>query len=221
MSRCGKRVNLPSNYNGFLLVFNEPNNPEPFGCDITPQEAVARFQRLRKALPQAKMVIGGVSIWAIEWLKSFLEEYKLSGGEVPDIEALAVHAYIEEWITVDIVRAFMLKTRSFTSLPVWVTEMGSCDGLPETMDSLITMISGLKWVERYAAYTNRQSGHESWAICDGVVLFSWDGYLTPAGRAYRGGHTLDALHPSDLLCEAVDPSLSGPRDNQMEYHVQC
>ena len=186
MSRDGSIVNLPNNYSGFLLVFNEPNNPEPYGCNITPIVAIERYRILGNKFPKAKMVVGGISCWdsaySGDWLKTFCSLLKTQ--KLPKPYALAVHGYRESWITVSDIKSWWVKQQKIVGTKVWITEMGDTEGNVANLKSLIDWIKKQSWIERYAVFTNR-SNHEAWSIGDGVNLIDWNtGKLTAIGEYY-------------------------------------
>lgn len=192
MSFAGQMVSLPADYSGYLLVFNEPNNSAPYGSHLDPAEAAKRYLQLRQAFPQAKLVVGGISIWAIGWLQSFYAAVQQQDGRAPTPAAIAVHSYIEDWITVNEALRRLNEIHDFVQRPIWVTEFGACDGTANTMYQLVNFFENTTWVERYSAFTNRQQGTEPWAICSGTNLFSWNGQITAAGLVYQQAAQMSA-----------------------------
>lgn len=183
MSRCGEDIEIPKDYSGFLLVFNEPSNSEPYGCGITPTEGVKRYKALTEKYPSAKYVVGNVSLWDVyydEWLKTFLDS--CDGCKRPD--ALAFHAYIESWIDIKTIKGWAsLYRKTFPGYRFWITELADTKGRPEEFSELLSWLDGQSdWLDRYAVFTNRASGSEAWYPKGwNVQLVNPDGELTPLG----------------------------------------
>ncbi len=182
MAYSGKTNRLQRGYNGYLLVFNEPNLPPPNGCNLTPQEAAARYGQLRMDFPDAKMVVGGWSVFAKDWARDFVNELKAQ--DIPLPERWHVHAYTEEWITPAKAKEFLLYYQNLTGGTYWITEFGSPAGKLDDFKSMTTWFSEQTWIERVAAYTNRQPGNAAWAIGAGVELVKDDATLTNIGAYY-------------------------------------
>jgi hypothetical protein len=186
MSRDGSIVDLPADYAGYLLVFNEPNLKEPNGCDVAPDEAAVRYRALIKAYPQAKMVVGGVSAWDSVYSGSWLKCFKsmITCLKVPRPYAYHVHGYVESWITAAHLKSWWTKQHTLLGGKLWITEYNDTGGNIANLSSLTSWIEGRTWIERYAAFTNRSHG-EPWAIGDGVNLVDWEtGALTASGKYY-------------------------------------
>jgi hypothetical protein len=188
MSRCGEAVTLPKGYTGYLLVFNEPNNPEPYGCGISPATAMTRYKALVTVYPKAKMVVGAVSAWdsaySGTWLKTFVALVKSNKLAKP--YAYALHGYREEWITVKNLESWWTSQQKITGTKIWITEYNDVDGNLANVKALTSWLQSQSWVERYALFTNRSNG-ESWSIGSGVNLVDWKkGSLTTTGSYYAG-----------------------------------
>ena len=188
MSRCGEAVKLPKGYSGYLLVFNEPNNQEPYGCGISPATAISRYKALVTVYPKAKMVVGAVSAWdsvyAGNWLKTFVSQVK--SNKLPTPYAYALHGYREEWITVKNLESWWTSQQKLTGTKIWITEYNDVSGNLTNIKTLTTWLQSQSWVERYAIFTNRSNG-ESWSIGSGVNLVDWKkGTLTSTGSYYAG-----------------------------------
>jgi hypothetical protein len=160
---------IQSDYDGWLLVFNEPNLTTQ--SNLSPTEAVIRFNALRAYYPRARLICCGVSIWAGAWQREF---YALGGR--PD--AWHVHTYIEQWVTVGYIQSELTALHALTGGDYWVTEYGSMDGNLHDFKEITEWFEGQPWIARIAAYTKGDSA-ASWAI--GVELVNDDGSLTPIG----------------------------------------
>lgn len=186
MSREGQIPDLPASYSGYLLVFNEPNNPEPYGHPLEPAEAARRYEAIRAALPSARLVVGGVSAWAIDWVRGFLENVTRQP------RYWHTHGYVERYadstryITPAQLIAWWKALHRLTGGAYWITEFGSCRGWVADYKALISWMKRRPWIHRCAAYTSRQSVKDPARICSGVNLINWTtGRLTAAGRYYR------------------------------------
>lgn len=187
ITRCGlvsELEGLPKDYDGYLLVFNEPNLPEPNGCPLTPEVAAGRYRALREAFPNTKMVVGNVSAWEIsDWLSHLAD---LVADNPP--YAWGVHGYVEKRITPeyisDLVNNFI--TEYSNSGRIWVTEAGVCSGNIEVLKTFLEELVGIEQIERIAFYTDNQPDGVSWGICDGRInLKDGKGGLTPMGETIR------------------------------------
>lgn len=193
MSGKGDITGIPTDYGGYLLLFNEPNNPEPYGRDIDPRDGAAIYKQVKEALPRAKLVVGGISAFcdvagfgsAHEWAIPFLDECDVLGVERP--ERWHIHGYVESWITADNLIDWWRRHRQLTGAVYWVTEYGTPGGTPEDFRRLTNFIKSCGWIERYAAFTNRVNGSEPWLPpgWESVSLLDYDtGELTEVGQIY-------------------------------------
>lgn len=179
MTWCGSLpANLPPTYSGPLLAFNEPNVVSQ--CNITPAQTVERYAALLARYPQADIIPAGTSAWANDWLTQFVGLVRSRGLRYP--RAFHVHAYVEEWLTLEVVKGKLAEAQRITGTPLWVTEYNVIPANPGTFAALTDWLSRQDWIERYAAYTNRQAG-EVWAL-PGADLVRPDGQLTESGARY-------------------------------------
>lgn len=188
ITRCGlsgELNGLPADYNGFLIVFNEPNLPEPNGCPLTPEDAASRYRNLRQDYPNAKMVVGNTSVWELgawqtnyNWLPRFAN---LITDDPP--YAWGTHGYVEEWITASNVTSWVGSFARKYGRRMWVTETGICSGNTDELTKLLDGLNRIKSVERVAFYTDYQPDNVPWGICDGrISLTEEDGDLTSPGQ---------------------------------------
>jgi hypothetical protein len=166
---------LPATYSGWILVLNEPNVTTQ--ANVTPAEAVRRLAVIRAYYPRARLLCCGVSIWAGDWMREF---WQLGGR--PD--AWHVHAYTESYITPDYIKRELTRMHALTGGAYWVTEYGSPEGDLEDFQEVTRWFEAQPWIERIAAYTNRQPDDVPWAIGDGVEMVNHDGSLSPIGEWY-------------------------------------
>jgi hypothetical protein len=184
MSRDGSIVNLPKDYSGYLLVFNEPNNPEPYGCHISAEVAINNYKILVQTFPNAKMVVGGTSSTAINWLTSFVSLIK--SEKLPKPYAYASHGYPQGNITVSKVKSEWTKAHNITGSKLWITEYSTVNGKLSDFKSMTDWIRKQPWIERYATFTNRSNPvTDIWEIKNKVDLIDWNtGNFTPMGKYY-------------------------------------
>jgi hypothetical protein len=188
MSRDGSMIDLPDNYSEYLLVFNEPNQKEPNGCDLPASESIIRYKALVSKYPNAKMIVGNVSAWdtvyAGNWLGEFTKTIADQNLKIP--YAYGLHGYIEEWITVLNLENFWEVQHSICGTKIWLTEIGDTFGNLTNFKQMIEWVKSKDWIERYAIFTNR-SNDEDWAIGNGVNLIDWNTQqLTNIGKYYAG-----------------------------------
>ncbi|HCE18464.1 MAG TPA: hypothetical protein DEQ80_11440 [Anaerolinea thermolimosa] len=182
MAYDGKIRHLPPDFEGYLLVFNEPNLGAPNGCGLSPAEAARRYASLRQELPHARLVVGGWSVFASDWIGNFIRE--LRDNNLPLPEYWHVHAYTEAWITPRVAQDFLTSYHNLTGGTYWITEYGSPAGNLEDFRSMTSWFLSQTWIERVAAYTNRQPADAPWAIGSGVELVKENATLTPIGAYY-------------------------------------
>lgn len=174
---------IPHDYAGNLLFLNEPNIKSQ--SNITPQAAVDKLAIVRQRYPLARVIGCGTSIWAAaSWVSAFLR----AGGVV---DAWHIHAYVEAWITPQHVIDYARQYHDMTGGAYWVTEYGVLDGDVGKMREITEAFMDMPWVERIAAYTNRQVSDQSWTIDKRVEMVRGDGSLTPVGEYYRNLPIMD------------------------------
>ena len=192
MSRNFEMVDLPLGYNGYLLVGNEPNVPEPYGAGIKANPALCRYTKLVERYTEAKMIVGGVSYWdkatSEIWLKAFRDQLKDYG--LPKPYGYHLHGYKRKsnaaWNLTSSIEAWWKKMHSWVNTPIWITEYNTLTGNASTLKKLTNWIKAQPWIERYACFTNRSTPADPWSIGDGVNLITQDGQLTNSGVYYAG-----------------------------------
>lgn len=166
---------IPASYGGPLLVLNEPDNPNQL--NITPQEAARRLAVVRQAYPQARIIAPGVLSYNLAWLENFIKLVQL-----PDV--WAYHAYVEGPYNSSAIIAQLDRMHQISGGVAWITEYGVLSGDLSEFVRLTEWMQAQPWIERYAAYTNRQDLSAAWAIARGVELVGDDGSLTEIGKWY-------------------------------------
>lgn len=186
--------NLPVDYDGFVLFLNEPNNPAPFGANITPQLAAERYAAFVQVRPQAKLVVGNVSAWSRVWMTDFLSELKTNYPDTPLPYYYGVHGYVESWITASQLNTYWSTMASYISLSLdgepfemWITEFADTTGDTESLNDILDVIESKSYISRFAYFTNRYDPEAAY-IPDGWYDFNLinnDGSLSPMGEVYK------------------------------------
>lgn len=175
---------IPQDYAGYILVFNEPNLPSQSNLSV--EEAVKRYKEVRNYYKFAKLVVGGTSIFATDYLEEFINDLKRDNFPLPDY--YHVHAYIEDWINLNYIKAQIEKYYKITGGNIWITEFNTV--YPHADNEFLEglkYLDSLDYVKRIAVYTNRQLDSDyiaGWALC-GCDLVNPDGSLTNKGTLYR------------------------------------
>jgi hypothetical protein len=183
MSRNGEDPNLPPDYNGYILLFNEPNNPEPYGHPIDPLEAVVIYLQLCDKYSHAKWVVGNVSAWGLDWLCEFYTHC-----DRPP-QAYGMHGYVEGWITPQDLMNWWTEAHDNLGGDFWITEFADSTGNTKNDEALVKYFKANSWIKRWAYFTNRAKGDEPWYPSGwNVQLFDQNGKMTKIGRWYSGKH---------------------------------
>jgi hypothetical protein len=186
MSYAGENPNLPKDYRGYILLFNEPNNFPPYGETITPQEGATIYLNLRTLYPNAKWIVGNVSAWSLQWLVDFRAA---CGDNYVAPAAWGIHGYVEAWITTGQLIDWWTEAHDTMGGTFWITEWADTNGNIENDEFLINWFESQNWIERWAYFCNRAKGTEPWYPTDWVVqLFNWGtGEPTKIGNWYING----------------------------------
>lgn len=177
---------IPADYAGDLLFLNEPNIATQ--ANVRPAAAVDKLAVVRARYPRARIIGCGTSIWcANSWVKEFIE----AGGRV---DAWHIHAYIESWITPRKVIDYAKQYHDLTGGTYWISEYGSMTGNVDELRTVTEWFTAQPWVERIAAYTNRQPIGVPWAVDRRVEMVREDGGLSPVGEYYAGVQATKTVH---------------------------
>lgn len=184
--------NLPEDYDGFVLFLNEPNNPAPFGANITPQLAAERYSKFMLERPLAKLVVGNISAWASMWIIEFIWALDASYPDTPKPKYYGLHGYVESWITVeqlvkwwDSIERFIYQYSGIQP-EIWITEFADTLGNTEKLLDLLNIIENKKYITRYAYFTNRYDPEAEYIPIGwyDFGLFEND-KLSPIGEVYK------------------------------------
>lgn len=190
-SMVGKPV-APSLY---LLMFNEPDCPDPSQACLTIDEAV-ELHRHVDTDPQyaGRLVVSpATSQNTPMWLAQFRAEYYARWGEYPRWHAIAVHCYFASDDMVDGCIAqmkFHAANARAWNVELWVTEFSAVsesDADAERMErAFIAYLESEQVVTRYAHFTNRWQN--DWGFCPDCLrmrLVDEKGNLTNLGKVYQ------------------------------------
>jgi hypothetical protein len=204
--------NLDPDYDGYLLILNEPNffnssNPQ---CDKHPDEAAQIYVHIRDAFPNAKIVGPNLSedglYSAIEYVELWRAEVLNLTGDYPDVSGYGIHSYrLNHNSTLNSLNDFHQAMQAWGegAKELWLMEFGFCGLWGEThADEFEMLVDELEsvdydFVTRYAYYTTRQRDVidpgdptptlTTWEICDGTAdlyeLYTFD--LSVRGEVYQ------------------------------------
>ena len=187
MDFTGRQWFLPAGYAGWVMVFNEPENPEQ--SNLTASEAVVIYGEFIQRYPQARVILGNVGLWGPVWILNF--QVLLEEAGLPRPAGWGLHGYVEPGITAEQVIAFWAWFRATIVRPgeqLWVTELATVYGLPGELGRLISWAS--QNADRYAVFTNRVDDSAWWYPANWphpprLALVDGGGLLTPLGEYYR------------------------------------
>jgi hypothetical protein len=184
MSWGGEDPNLPLDYSGYVLLFNEPDRPEQ--ANITPENGVIIYKEFKLKYPQAKWVVGNV--WYAQWLYTFRDLCVADPScELPAIWGL--HMYVGGIDHLPKMLAYIESAYKNLNGTFWITEFASVSGNISVDEGIVRFFESHPWIERWAYFCNRASGTEPWYPKSwNVQLFDWDtGEPTPIGNWYTNG----------------------------------
>ena len=174
MSYSGDNPNLPADYSGWLMVFNEPDNMPPFGSGITPKVAADKYNLLRLSYPNAKLEVGNVTLDGLHWLIDF----KALISSPPD--AWGMHAYFMQ-STLDAENK-LTNAHNVLGGQFWITEWADISGNVASNDTFREWLDKQSWIDRWAYFTNRATRDESWWPKNWKTqLWNMDGMITNIG----------------------------------------
>jgi len=200
MAHLREAVDCAKSGDGWLMGFNEPNNPEPYGNNIPPAEAAEMWRRIEEVAVGVKLLSPAPSQEDFGWLWRMVAEYKRLYGQKPRFDAIGVHWY--NWQNpseVQPAKDYLLRVRREAlahgyNVDVWLTEFAGhvnradpSGGHQLLMRELIPWMRGQSWIARYAWFASLVKPVEPWcAGCQHCSLTYSDGSLTPLGELYRG-----------------------------------
>lgn len=171
--------NLPADYDGHILVFNEPDLAG--WAAHTPQQAYDKFQVLKSHYTNATFVFGNISHLGFAWIEEYMV---LCDTDCPELWGIHCYPY-EVWQPcVD----FLTPVHNLIGTDMWLTEtQATPDGDPGLLLNIINWTKETSWVPRYAIFGNRDMSGEPWwpPSWGEVALVDDDGYITRLGRIYR------------------------------------
>lgn len=195
MSWCGEDPNLPLDYSGYLLLFNEPEVETQ--CNITPQEGIDHYLILKDKYPDARFIVGNTTFWGgwQYWLNFFWDLCNANQACIMP-EYWGVHVYISgdpSWVPY--VKTELTHLHNKIGGVFWITEFAEIGGDVKTDSALMSLFATTPWIARWAYFTNRSAPDAPWVL-DGwkVDLFDWNtGEITDIGKWYIGNSYITML----------------------------
>lgn len=168
----GEAGNIPMSYYGddpkipapqYMMVFNEPESPAPYGCNLEPAEAVQKFKALEILYPSTIFVVGNSQ--SIDWLL----EFKSLHGRFRDI--WGVHIYQPDATKGKSVVDDFISRLGRTE--TWLTECGLLRKKASAPEFEAFVGYALKKFKKVFVYTNRNTCPEfgyDVDLCDAAGL---------------------------------------------------
>ena len=185
MSRCGDVPVMPVD-TPYLLVFNEPNNREPYGCPIhMGGQAAEKVRAIEAAYPDTYLIVGNVAYYSYNqymipeygkaWLQDFLNYY----GDYD--MALGVHSY-DHWSPYYYTDHLRQWNDYFTlgDYDFWLTETNIIQAV-NTAEFQLLIDGAYDMFTRFAIYSNRD--YSGWITHADLV--HTDGTLSDYGKIFR------------------------------------
>lgn len=176
---------LPNDYAGYALVFSEPDNPGTGGHTVDPATAAQRYAQLLNDYPNAKFVVGGVTEANKQWAIDFLAN--LMPNQYP--ERWHIHKYVWTNGNLQSSTEAISEFHALVNTPIWITETGSPAAGLDALSGIMLWMETTPWIERYAVFTNRIEGDESWWPShwnvDMALIDYQTGQLTEMGLRYK------------------------------------
>lgn len=192
---------------GWLIGFSEPNLP--WQGNMSPAQGATLWKQIEDAaLPAGIKLVspspnqyepGQADPNGHQWLWKMVDVYKTqNGGQLPHFDALGWNIYKR---TPAETQAYLIARRNEAlargyDLPFWVLEYaGQCSnsasgntGNGAIMNTITPWFNETPWIGRYAWFTNRLTGSESfepgWQSCS--LVNPSTGFLTSLGQSYAG-----------------------------------
>jgi hypothetical protein len=157
------------------LVYNEPD--EPMWGVMAPEVGSSRYNTLTLKYPNAKMIVGNVTQNGYAWLNTF----KSLCAKLP--YAWGIHAYTGSATKPIDVQKRIEDTHEAIGGTFWITEWADIHGIVDHDNQMMDWLNSTGWIERWAYFTNRASGQESWWIPGWKPqLWNMDGAITEVGE---------------------------------------
>lgn len=178
----GNENNLPETYNGYLMLFNEPENG--IQTAITPEQGAERYRLVTERLPSAKIIVGNISMWGAPWIAQFKERI----AKFPHPAGWGCHGYAGEFeiTALDVIR-FWQWCKDNLPGELWITEYADVQGRIDVSSILINWVSSN--TNRGAWFANRVDTTAWWYPGqwpdDGPMALIRDNKLTELGHYYK------------------------------------
>ena len=173
---------LPADYNDYVLVFNEPDNPGTGGHYHSPLEASQRWKDLLALYTSANLVCCGTITFDVDWIEEFLSY--LEPHEYPEI--WHEHGYVYGMNGVNELMETFTDLHDYVDAPIWITETGTPYADTQALEAMMLWMEETPWIERYAVFPNRYYGDEPWmpSHWSTDMALVEDGELTAMGETY-------------------------------------
>lgn len=198
MAYLREAVNCAKSHEGWLMGFNEPDQPEPYGNNIPPAEAAELWHQIEQKAGSVKLLSPAPSQMNLDWLWQMVDEYQRKYNHKPRFDAIGAHFYnFEHPKTVQPAKDYLLRVRHEAldhgyDVPIWLTEFAGYASLPDPngghaklMNELIPWMKQQSWITRYAWFASLVREWEPWCTdCQYCSLTNPDGSLTDIGELY-------------------------------------
>ncbi|OXU15551.1 glycosyl hydrolase [Sedimentisphaera salicampi] len=168
-----------------VLGFNEPDRPDQ--ADMSVSEAIDRWPNLLES--GLRLGSPSPSDGGLNWLYDFIDQADALNYRV---DFVPVHFYKNNWSASQMYN-WLKAVHERTKRPLWITEWNNgCNWTTphptyqqngDKIAELLSMLSTASFVERYSIY--------QW--CTNREMFYDDGWLTPAGNAYKDHVSFPAI----------------------------
>ncbi len=187
--------NWVSGNSQWIIGFNEPDGSEPYGSDLSPNQAVPLWHQVEEWFPNKLLVAPSPSSrWIFDesqWLTRFRNEYQAQHGAFPRFDALAVHIYFTNANqVVDVIHQAEVLAADWGIDEIWITEMGTpwtCTPNKTEMALTLGFLNADPMVTRYSWFGTALNLPQAWyspSWCD-ISLADANGQITEYGIAYR------------------------------------
>ncbi len=188
-STFGENPGLPVGYDGYVLLFNEPNI-QGGGSNYMPyDQAVPAYMAFRSQFPNAKIVVGNISLWTPGWYEFFYNLCIATPGCIAP-NYVGWHEYTDNLQDARNSSLFLDSRHDVQShgAIMWITEFGDTNGDIYNDTLMVKAFRSKPYIERWAYFTNRAQENEVWwpSMWDNMQLFDWNtDALTDQGIWFR------------------------------------